>query len=309
MNIPGSNSTSANKTTTNANTNKSLSDLASSYAQSQTANVQNETNALLAQYEKIAELQKQGLDASRQQTLNELNLNKQKAEEEYQANARQAYINKMLASRDVTQELAQAGLNTTGVVGTAHSSIENAYGNNLAGLQTARNNSLRDIDNSVVNANLEYSIKENELLAEVEQAKIDMQKYGNELAYNRYQDALNNYMNFKNFEYQQERDKVADSQWQKEYELAKKNKATSSKSSRSGSSGNDSFVWEDTQTESNAPKEDNKESTSATKTNNKSNLYQIQQSLPDLKNTTAVMQYAQKNGMTMLEAYEYLSKF
>ena len=90
------------------------------------------------------------------------------------------------------------------------------------------------------------------MLADIENAKLELQKYGNQLAYQKYQDALSNYMNFANYDYtkamndrdynyQVSRDKVSDSQWQKEYDLAlkqyelSKKKATSSGSSRSTS--------------------------------------------------------------------------
>ena len=114
LTIPGK----ANSNATSGNTIKSsLAEMADTYAKSATAGIKDETNALLAQYEKIAEMQKQSLEASKQQTINEYNLNKQTTEEDYQSNARQAYINKMLASKNVTQELAQAGLKKS-IIGT-----------------------------------------------------------------------------------------------------------------------------------------------------------------------------------------------
>lgn len=264
LNLPGStNNTKTNTSTTTTATKpaQTTQQLADAYAQKQTANVGNENNALLAQYEKIAEQQKQALANQQQLATNQINAQKTDVMDAYNANARQAYINKMLGQKNVEQELSQAGLDTTGTLGTAYSNLENTYGNSLATLQASRDKSINEINRQVNESNLQYAIRESELLADIENAKLELQKYGNELAYQRYQDALNNYMNFANYDYQKavddrnynyqvSRDKVADSQWQKEYELAKK-KASSSGSSRSSGS-NSSYTYTIPQEDKNA---------------------------------------------------------
>lgn len=217
--------------------------LAEAYAKQQTANAGNDTQALLAQYEKIAEQQKQALQKQQELTNNQINSQRDDVMQSYNDNARQAYINSMLGKKTVEQQLSQAGLNTSGVLGSAYANVENAYGNNLATLQSSRDKSINDINTQLNNAQIEYARQESQLLADIENAKLELQKYGNELAYKKYQDALTNYMNFANFDYtkamderdynyQLERDKVADSQWQQEFDLAKK-KASSSGSSSS----------------------------------------------------------------------------
>jgi len=240
---------------------KTTQELAHEYATAQTTGATNDTNALLAQYEKIAEQYKQGLQNQEQKELNKINAQRDIVLNNYNDSARQAYINKMLASRNVEQELSQRGLNTSGLVGNAYANVENAYSSNLANLQSNRDNLIRDIDNQVTNTQLEYDVQENKLLGEIENAKLELQKYGNELAYQRYQNALANYMNFinqdnyvKEFEYQKEQDKLAQENWQKEYELALKQyedslKKSSGASKSISSSGNSSksdseFLWE-----------------------------------------------------------------
>lgn len=223
--------------------------LAEQYAKQQTANVGNDTQALLAQYEKIAEQQKQALQKQQELTNTQINSQRDDLMQNYNANARQAYINSMLGKKSVEQQLSQAGLNTSGLVGSAYANIENAYGNNLAQLQTARDNSIKDINKQLNEAQIQYAMKENELLADIENAKLELQKYGNELAYKKYQDALSNYMNFanydynktiddRNYNYQLSKDKAADEQWQKEYDLALQElELAKKKSNSSGSSG------------------------------------------------------------------------
>ena len=255
---------------------KPTQELAEAYAKQQTANTGNDTQALLAQYEKIAEQQKQALQHQHQLTTNQINAQREEVAEAYNNNARQAYINSMLGKKSVEQELSQAGLNTSGLVGSAYANVENAYGNNLATLQASRDKSINDINKQLNNAQIEYARQESQLLADIENAKLELQKYGNELAYKKYQDAIANYMSFANYDYnkaiderdynyqvgrdkvaddqwlkeynyQLERDKVADSQWQQEFDLAKK-KASSSGSSGSivgGFSSNDTPTGED----------------------------------------------------------------
>lgn len=264
LNLPGSTSnTKTNTTTGTTNTTvkptQTTQQLANAYAQTQTANVGTENNALLAQYEKIAEQQKQALANQQQLATNQINAQKTDVMDAYNTNARQAYINKMLGQKNVEQELSQAGLDTTGTLGTAYSNLENTYGNSLATLQANRDKSINEINRQVNESNLQYAIRESQLLADIENAKLELQKYGNQLAYQRYQDALNNYMNFANYDYQKavddrnynyqvSRDKIADSQWQKEYELAKKKASSSgssgrsSKSSVSSNSGNNNIL-------------------------------------------------------------------
>ena len=321
LTVPGAtntNTTTAPKATATVTSSpqKSVSDLANAYAKTETANLGNDTSKLLSYYENIANLQKQGIEAQRQQTQNQYNASKQEIENAYHSNARQAYINKMLATRDVKQQLSQAGLDTTGVVGTAYSNIDSGYGNSLATLQANRDKNITDINNSLANANLEYNIKENELLAELESSKAELEKYNNELAYSRYQQALSNYMTFKNYEYQQERDKVADSQWQKEYELAKKASTTSTKKSSSSTkkktgsnAGSGIDFSEDGEKNENDDKDNKTEKKETTKTTtaSKTTLNIPRVSLMEGLNTIKEIQsFANKYGLTFAEANKKL---
>ena len=261
LNLPGQQSaqqatqTTAQPTTTQSTQavqpTQTTQQLAEAYAKNQTANTTNDTQALLNQYEKIAEQQKQGLAKQRELSASQINSQRADVLKTYNDNARQAYINSMLGKKNVEQELSQAGLNTSGLVGSAYANVENAYGNNLATLQASRNKSIDSINKQLNESQLQYDIKENELLADIENAKLELQKYGNELAYKKYQDALSNYMDFTNYDYNKSvsdrdynyklaRDKVVDDQWQKEYDLSLRkyedSKKTSNSSRSSGSS-------------------------------------------------------------------------
>lgn len=226
--------------------------LAEAYANNATSNVNSDSQALLAQYEKIAESRKNALANQQQVAVNQINAQKDDVMQSYNDNARQAYINSMLSKKSMEQQLSQAGLDKTGTVGSAYANIENAYGNNLASLQANRDKSIQSINQELNNTQLQYMAKENELLADIDNARLELQKYNNELSYNRYQDALQNYMDFANYDYtksmndrdynyQVSRDKVSDSQWQKEYDLAlKQYELSKKKATSSGSSGSTS---------------------------------------------------------------------
>ena len=235
--------------------------LAEEYAKQQTVNVGNEGQALLSQYEKIAEAQKQALQKQQELTNTQINSQRDDVMDTYHNNARQAYINSMLGKKQVEQQLSQAGLNTSGLVGSAYANVENAYGNNLANLQGVRDKSIQNINKQLNESQIQYAIQEQKLLSDIENAKMDLQKYNNELAYKKYQDAINNYMSFNNFDYTKSRDAVEDSRWQqefdykkeqdriaqdnwlKEYNLAlKKANASSSRSSSSRTSNNNSKI-------------------------------------------------------------------
>lgn len=259
LNLPGAktntSSTAQKKTTVTTKPSQTTQQLAEAYAKSQTANTANETQSLLSQYQKIADSRKQALLKQQELTNNQINAQRDDVMDTYHTNARQAYINSMLGKKSVEQQLSQAGLHTSGLLGSAYANVENAYGNNLATLQTSRDKSINDINRQLNDAQIEYARQESELLADIENAKLELQKYGNELAYKKYQDALTNYMNFANYDYtkakderdynyQVERDKVKDNQWQQEFDLAKK-KASSSRRSSRGNSNVGSFTGND----------------------------------------------------------------
>lgn len=179
-------------------------ELAEEYAREKTANTQDETAKLLEQYEKIAEQQNKALDENKALTESQINAQRNDIMDNYHTNARQAYINSMLGRRTVQQQLSQAGLNTSGLVGSAYANLENAYGNNLASLQNQRDKSINDINRQLNESNMQYEIQRSNLLADLEKSKLELQKYGNELAYQRYQDALNNYLTFLNYDLSQQ---------------------------------------------------------------------------------------------------------
>ena len=307
LNIPGSSSSRSSSSGSSSNnsgggsSNQTTQQLADAYAKSQTANTGTETQALLDQYNKAAQAQQDALNQRQELAVNQINAQKDDVLEAYHTNARQAYINKMLGQKNVQQQLSQAGLNTTGVMNSAYSNLENTYGNSLSTLQASRDKNINDINRQVNDTNMQYDIQRNELLSNIENARLDLQKYGNELAYSRYQDAINNYMNFANFDYQKqidkrdydyqvERDKVADSQWLKTYELQKKNLSNSSSKKASSKSSSKSSRKLTVSKTSTAKNTSNSKSTSSNRLSGKtSNLpeYALDKTITNLISGTS----------------------
>lgn len=331
LKLPGGTSSSTNKTssnTTKTNTSsttptKTTQQLAEEYAKKQTSSTSSDTQSLLNQYEKIAEQQKQALQQNQQLTQNQINSQKDDIMQTYNDNARQAYINSMLGKKSVEQELSQAGLNTSGLLGSAYANVENAYGNNLATLQTNRDISINDINEQLNNANIQYAIQESELLADIENAKLEIQKYGDELAYQKYQDALNNYLTFANYDYQKDRDKVSDSQWDKEYDLAlkqyelsKKNSTASSSSSSKGYSSSSSNSSSSSKKSSSSRKKNSfSSSTKSDESKKDSNKITMQDIINNLKSVPGpgvskpiYDKYSGKYFATVNDVLEYWSK-
>jgi hypothetical protein len=52
---------------------------------------------------------------------------------------------------------------------------------------------MRDVDRQLNEAQIQYAAQESKWIADIENARLELQKYGNELAYKKYQDALSNY--------------------------------------------------------------------------------------------------------------------
>lgn len=207
-------------------TGKSVED----YAKSQTSSINDYNNQLMQQYEKIAESQKNALNLNKQNAINEINNQRSTVNQNALQEAKQAYINKMLAQKDMKQTLSQSGLSTTGTTGTAYGSINNSYGENLNNITINKNNALRDIDNQINSTNLTYAGKEQELLADIAAKRLELSQNNSARYQQAYQQAVDNYMKYKDYEAQltslyQTQQQIENSYaaQQREHELALKN--------------------------------------------------------------------------------------
>ena len=122
----------------------------------------------------------------------------------YEDNAKQAYVNYLREQHAMPELLSAQGI-TGGATETAQLSLQNTYQNNLTDINQALAQAIRDIDNSIIelqhSGNLEMA---RQVLA------------NSQAALSAYQGIMQNYINYN---YQLERDMIADQRYQNSYAL------------------------------------------------------------------------------------------
>ena len=210
-------------------------------------------------------------DLQNQQTdlaVNEINQAKEKANKDYLREQRGAYSDWQKQSNQYgvnAEQMASSGLQNTGYSESSQVSMYNTYQNRVATARESYNLAVQNYDNKIAEARLANNSKLAEIAYQALQQELELSlngfQYKNTLLldqinkqqsisdtyYNRWQNVLSQ-MNTENalaeqvrqynekMKYQKERDKVADKQWQKEYDLAKKASRASRGSSGGGSS-------------------------------------------------------------------------
>lgn len=208
-------------------------------------------------------------DLQNQQTdlaINEINQARDKANRDYQREQRGAYTDWQKESNRYgvnAEQMATSGLQNTGYSESSQVNMYNTYQNRVATARESYNLAVQNYDNKIAEARLANNSKlaeiaYNSLKQELElslngfQAKnallldqINKQQSISDTYYNRWRNVLEQ-MNTENalaesirqynekMAYQKERDRIADQQWQKQYELSKKASSSARRSSSSG---------------------------------------------------------------------------
>lgn len=135
----------------------------------------------------MSNLQKEQAKNSYNNLLNQINANRANLQQNYETNARQAYVNKLLADQQTTDTLSRMNLNQSGFRLTQDTLNNNRYDASLNQLALAQDQGLRDLDTQGLNALNDYN---NDLL------KLDLD-YNSKLAALKQQisDSVNNYYN------------------------------------------------------------------------------------------------------------------
>lgn len=201
--------------------------------------------------------------------VNEINQAKEKANKDYLREQRGAYTDWQKESNRygaVAEQMAKSGLANTGYSESSQVSMYNTYQNRIATARESYNLAVQNYDNKIAEARLANNSKLAEIAYQALQQELELSlngfQYKNTLLldqinkqqsisdtyYNRWQNVLSQ-MNTENalaeqirqynekMKYQKARDKVADKQWQKEFDLAKKASSSSRSYSRSSSGG------------------------------------------------------------------------
>lgn len=174
--------------------------------------------------------------------INQLNQNKIPIEAQYQENARQAYVNKVLAGKKLESDLTRLGLDTTGFALTQKMYNENQYSSNLNKLALDKAAGLRDIENDITNARGQLASDLLDLEVNYGDRLTKLNQYITEQVDQKYNDAYNIFFTNKQYE-----DKLKQQEWEnqmaeRQYNDALKQQAIKNQQNRyttynSGSSG------------------------------------------------------------------------
>lgn len=207
--------------------------------------------------EKQAEIQEQKTN----QTIAEINQQKDKASRDYTKEQKGAYVDYARQTNDTgvnAEKMAVQGLTGSGYQETSKVSMYNAYQNRIALARESYNDAILNYDNQITQARLANSATlaeiaynslqtqlqlsleglqyENELLQQLTNTKLNVNTSYDNLWQSMYNTILNENQFNEQMNYQKERDKVADSQWEKQYQLSLANsRRSSSGGSRSSS--------------------------------------------------------------------------
>lgn len=134
-----------------------MNEEAKTYATTEADTFRNSLQYLIEQQNQQQLLTEQAASQRYQNLLNQINQQKQPIQQQYQIDAQQAYINKMLAQKQTESNLSRLGLNTQGFAIGQLAQNENAYASNLNALKINKNQMLQNIANQGVNATGEYN--------------------------------------------------------------------------------------------------------------------------------------------------------
>lgn len=220
-------------------------------------NLNNQASQL---YDEQMNQQKNIINTQTQQTIDEIQRNKDKAEREAQKTNRALYTDyqKQINPYGVNAEnLYEQGLANSGLAETTKAHYYNTYQTARTEAQNNANQIKADFDNEITRARQNGDLQLAQSALQMYQQKINDLYNTYNLKYQRDRDVVSDdqwkkqyeqalqqaqwqqAFNEKQFEYQKERDAIADNQWQQQFNLSKK---ASSSSRSSGGSSNPNSV-------------------------------------------------------------------
>jgi hypothetical protein len=178
------------------------------------------------------------------QTIKEINQNKEKAEKDYTKEQKGAYADYAKQTNDYgvnAERQAAAGLQGSGYSESSKVNMYNTYQNRYVAARDSYNLAIQNYDNQIAQARIQNSSAlaeiaynalqtqlqtaiegfqyKNELLNNLTSQKINISSTYDNMWQSQYQTLLNEAQYNEDMAYQKQRDSVADSQWQKEFEL------------------------------------------------------------------------------------------
>ena len=185
---------------------------ATDYAQQRAEVFKNELQFLIDKQNEEKKNAQQLVTQNYENMINQLNQGRVPIEQQYQENARQAYVNKMLAGKQLEGDLTRLGLDTTGFALSQKISNENQYSANLNQLALDRAAGLRGIDDKITNA-------QGQLAADLLKTNIDydarmnqLNQYINEQVEQKYADEYARFMQNRQYEDQLKQQEIENQQ-------------------------------------------------------------------------------------------------
>jgi len=229
------------------------------------ANTDNRYNEMIQASKNYANEQTKNQQARTDFAIDEINQQKDQTKKDYTREQMGAYTDWQKQSNQYganAEKLASSGLTNSGYSESSQVSMYNTYQNRIMQAKESYNQAVQNYNNKITEARL----SNNEALAQIAYNALQSQlqlalegfQYKNGLLqqqlstqmsidsdyYGRYQNVLAQINHENQFKYQQERDRIADQQWQKQYNLqlanSRKSSGSSSKSSKKSSSSSSS---------------------------------------------------------------------
>ena len=113
--------------------------------------LKNSLQYLIEQQNQQKMLDQQALTQRYTNLVSQINQQKTPIQQRYSQDTQGAYVNKMLAGKQLEQNLSQMGLNTQGFGVTQQMLNENSYGQTVGNLAMDRNTQLQNLQNQILN--------------------------------------------------------------------------------------------------------------------------------------------------------------
>lgn len=172
-----------------------MNDAAISYAKQQEELLRQRLADSYKSLTDINQSQTTELQANKDRLLGTINAKQPGIQSAYEDTSRQAYINKVLSSNRLRDNLGRLGLDTTGYGVTQSSMLDTAYGQQIGQADKTKQTALQGLDTERLDVEKGYGADLLKLNTNFLSQKSDMDRYINEQATSVYDKAYANYIN------------------------------------------------------------------------------------------------------------------
>lgn len=151
----------------------------------------------------------QQLQTQQDNAIYNINTNKSTINANAENNAKQLYINKLLALKSNDAAMKRAGLGTQGIVGSQVNSINNNYGTNLSSVLNQKSSDLQELEKQKNDTLLNYSNSRVDLTNQYDTNYSNALASINDKALSQYNTIYNSYLAMKQQQYENEQAELA----------------------------------------------------------------------------------------------------